>query len=49
MQAVWDSITAEQVYLDLTNAQQQELDCGVDAYDTDAQNVLAWDEVESSN
>jgi putative addiction module component (TIGR02574 family) len=48
VQAIWDSIAAEQVHLDLTDAQKQELDRRIDAYDTDAQNVLTWEEVKAA-
>ncbi|MBW4485338.1 MAG: addiction module protein [Tildeniella torsiva UHER 1998/13D] len=48
VQAIWDSIAAEQVHLDLTDDQKQELDRRIDAYDTDPQNVLTWDEVKAT-
>lgn len=48
VQAIWDSIADEQVHLDLTDAQKQELDRRIDAYDTDPQNVLTWEEVKAA-
>ncbi|MGF1517865.1 MAG: addiction module protein [Nodosilinea sp.] len=48
VQAIWDSIAAEQVHLDLTDDQKQELDRRIDAYDTDPQNVLTWEEVKAA-
>ncbi len=48
VQAIWDSIAAEQIHPDLTDAQKQELDRRIDAYDTDPQNVLTWDEVKAA-
>ncbi|MGB3311340.1 MAG: addiction module protein [Nodosilinea sp.] len=48
VQAIWDSIAAEQAHPDLTDAQKQELDRRIDAYDTDPQNVLTWNEVKAA-
>lgn len=48
VQAIWDSIAAEQVHPDLTDAQKQELDRRINAYDTDPQNVLTWEEVKAA-
>ncbi len=48
VQAIWDSIAAEQIDPDLTDAQKQELDRRINAYDTDPQNVLTWDEVKAA-
>lgn len=48
VQAIWDGIAAEQVHPDLTDDQKQELDRRIEAYDTDPQNVLTWDEVKAA-
>lgn len=48
VQAIWDSIAAEQVHPDLTDAQKQELDRRIDAHETDPQNVMTWDEVKAA-
>lgn len=36
VQAIWDSLAAEQVHPDLTDPQKQELDRRIDAYDTES-------------
>ncbi|MHC5936524.1 addiction module protein [Nostoc sp.] len=48
VQAIWDSIAAEQVYPDLTNAQKQELDRRITDYDLNPGNVLTWEEIKTS-
>jgi putative addiction module component (TIGR02574 family) len=48
VQAIWDSIAAEQTYPDLTEAQKQVLDQRIEDSDTDPENVLTWDEVRAS-
>ncbi|XWK89990.1 MAG: addiction module protein [Phormidium sp.] len=39
VQAIWDSIAAEQAYPDLTEAQQQEIDRRIADYETNPDNV----------
>jgi putative addiction module component (TIGR02574 family) len=48
VQAIWDSIAAEQVYPDLTDAQKQELDRRIADYDSNPSNVLTWEEIKAS-
>ncbi|MHC5734003.1 addiction module protein [Nostoc sp.] len=48
VQAIWDSIAAEQVYPDLTDAQKQELDRRTAEYDSNPDNVLTWEEIKAS-
>ncbi|MDJ1183863.1 addiction module protein [Roseofilum casamattae] len=48
VQAIWDSIAAEQVYPDLTEAQKHELDRRINSYDRDPDNVLTWEEIKAS-
>ena len=48
VQAIWDSIAAEQVYPDLTDAQKQELDRRIADYDSNPDNVLTWEEIKAS-
>nr|WP_309224568.1 addiction module protein [Halomicronema sp. CCY15110] len=48
VQAIWDSIAAEQTYPDLTDAQKQALDQRIEDTDTDPDNILTWDEVRAS-
>jgi putative addiction module component (TIGR02574 family) len=48
VQAIWDSIAAEQVYPDLTDAQKQELDRRTADYDSNPDNVLTWEEIKAS-
>ncbi|MCY7279146.1 MAG: addiction module protein [Phormidesmis sp. CAN_BIN44] len=48
VQAIWDSIAAEQAYPDLTQEQQQELDRRITAYDTNPAQVMTWDEIKAS-
>jgi len=48
VQAIWDSIAAEQVYPDLTETQKRELDRRIDNYDIDPDNILTWEEVKAS-
>jgi putative addiction module component (TIGR02574 family) len=48
VQAILDSIAAEQGYLDLTDAQKQELDRRIDDYEANPDNVLTWEEVKAS-
>jgi putative addiction module component (TIGR02574 family) len=48
VQAIWDSIAAEQAYPDLTEAQQQELDRRIDDYEASPNAVLTWEEIKAS-
>ncbi len=48
VQAIWDSIAAEQAYPNLTEAQQKELDRRIADYETNSDNVLTWDEIKAS-
>ena len=48
VQAIWDSIAAEQVYPDLTAAQKQELDRRINDYEGNPDKVLTWEEIKSS-
>jgi putative addiction module component (TIGR02574 family) len=48
VQAILDSIAAEQDYLDLTDAQKQELDRRIDDHAANPDNVLTWEEVKAS-
>ena len=48
VQAIWDSIAAEQVYPDLTEAQKHELDRRIDSHDSDPDNVLTWEDIKAS-
>jgi putative addiction module component (TIGR02574 family) len=48
VQAILDSIAAEQVDPDLTESQKQELDRRIDDYEANPDNVLTWEEVKAS-
>jgi putative addiction module component (TIGR02574 family) len=48
VQAILDSIAAEQVYPDLTELQKRELDRRIDDYEANSNNVLTWEEVKAS-
>lgn len=48
VQAIWDTIAAEQAYPSLTEAQQQELDRRIADYETNPDDVLTWDEIKAS-
>jgi putative addiction module component (TIGR02574 family) len=48
VQAIWDSIAAEQVYWDLTEAQKQELDCRINDCEANPDKVMTWEEIKSS-
>jgi putative addiction module component (TIGR02574 family) len=49
VQAIWDSIAEEQVYTDLTTAQQQELDRRIADYEANPDDVLTWEKIKSSS
>ncbi len=46
--AIWDSIAAEQIYPDLTEARKQELDQRIEDSEANPDNVLTWDDVRAS-
>lgn len=48
VQAIWDSIAAEQAYPELTAEQAEELDRRSAAYDENPGDVLTWEEVKAS-
>lgn len=48
VQAILDSIAAEQTNLDLTESQKQELDRRIDDYEANPDNVMTWAEVKAS-
>ncbi len=48
VQAIWDSIAAEQAYPDLTETQKHELDRRIESHNTDPDNVLTWEEMKAS-
>lgn len=48
VQAIWDSIAAEQGYPDLTETQKHELDRRIEGYESDPDNILTWDEIKAA-
>jgi putative addiction module component (TIGR02574 family) len=48
VQAIWDSIAADQACVDLTEAQVQELDRRIADYEADPDNLMTWDEIRAS-
>ena len=48
VQAIWNSIAAEQVYPELRETQKCELDDRIDDYELNPENVLTWEEVRGS-
>ncbi len=48
VQAIWDSIAAEQAYPDLTDSQKRELDYRINDNELNPDNLLTWEEVKSS-
>jgi putative addiction module component (TIGR02574 family) len=48
VQAILDSIAAEQIDPDLTESQKQELDRRIDDYETNPDEVMTWTEVKAS-
>ena len=48
VQAILESIAAEQDCFDLTDSQKQELDRRIDDYEANPDNVLTWEEVRAS-
>ncbi|MBD2302030.1 addiction module protein [Nostoc sp. FACHB-87] len=48
VQAIWDSIAAEQSSPDITEAQKQELERRINDYEANPDNVMTWDEIKAS-
>ncbi|KOP23082.1 imidazole glycerol phosphate synthase [Hapalosiphon sp. MRB220] len=48
VQAIWDSIAAEQAYPDLTEVQKRELDRRITDYEANPDDILTWEEVKAS-
>ena len=48
VQAIWDSIEAEQVYPDLNEEQKKELDSRINDSESNPDNVLTWEEIKTS-
>lgn len=48
VQAIWDSIAAEQEYPELTEEQKEELDNRIAESDLNPDNVMTWEEVINS-
>ena len=48
VQAIWDSIAAEQVYPDLNEEQKKELDSRFNDSESNPDNVLTWEEIKTS-
>lgn len=48
VQAIWDSIAAEQAYPELTDAQKQELDRRIADTEANPDNVTTWEEIKAS-
>lgn len=48
VQAIWDSIAAEQEYPELTEEQKEELDNRIAESDLNPDNVMTWEEVRNS-
>ncbi len=48
VQAIWDSIAAEQVYPILTEPQQRELDRRIADSETHPDELLTWEEIKAS-
>lgn len=48
VQAIWDTIAAEQAYPDLTEVQKQELDRRIADCEANPNDVLTWDEIKAA-
>jgi len=48
VQAIWDSIAAEQAYPELTDEQKQELDHRIADSEANSDNVMTWEQVRNS-
>ncbi|MGB3405242.1 MAG: addiction module protein [Microcoleaceae cyanobacterium] len=48
VQAIWDSVAAEQAYPDITATQKQELDRRMEKYEKNPDNTLTWEAIKAS-
>ncbi|NJL64238.1 MAG: addiction module protein [Methylacidiphilales bacterium] len=48
VQAIWDSIAAEQTYPELSDKQKQELDYRIADSEANPDNVMTWQEIRAS-
>ena len=48
VQAIWDSIAAEQVYPDLTTVEKRELDRRIADSEDNPHDILTWEEIKAS-
>ncbi|OCQ88837.1 hypothetical protein BCD64_03575 [Nostoc sp. MBR 210] len=48
VQAIWDSIAAEQSSPDITEVQKQELERRINDYEANPDNIMTWDEIKAS-
>jgi putative addiction module component (TIGR02574 family) len=48
VQDIWDSIAADQAYVDLTDLQKQELERRTADYEANPDNVMTWEAVKAS-
>ncbi|YAF96982.1 MAG: addiction module protein [Nodularia sp. CChRGM 3473] len=48
VQAIWDTIAAEQIYPDLTTAQKQEIERRINDYEAHPDNVMTWEEIKAA-
>ncbi len=48
VQAIWDTIAADQAYPELTEAQKRELDARIEDSEMNPDNALTWEEVKAS-
>ena len=48
VQAIWDTIAADQAYPELTEAQKRELDARIEDSEMNPGNALTWEEVKAS-
>jgi len=48
VQAIWDTIAAEQAYPNLTVVQKQELDRRIADYEANPHDVLTWDKIKAA-
>ncbi|MEZ2237404.1 addiction module protein [Microcoleus sp.] len=48
VQAIWDSIAAEQAYPNLTEIQKQELDRRISDSEANPDDVMTWEQIKAS-
>lgn len=48
VQAIWDSIAAEEMYPELTDEEKQELNNRIAESDANPDNVMTWEEIRNS-